>query len=414
MKSLLLALSLVIVMKAEQNPTSGSIAGTLKTRSGEPVAGIRVAAVAVSESPGPSNDPISLISITQSAPDGSYKLDNIPPGRYYITAGLLNALTYYPSGFDPTHATVINVNAGSVLSGYDFVPKSFPIPLKGRIAMSGLQGASLPRELLLSGAERRTIRISPDGSFELQQVIPGEYTISTVPEFFGTAGNIVLYQSESVNGTAGNAITIDSQDQKEQVVSIVASPLPVQPVKVRGRIVNIAAEAPALAGRRIQFSSSMPGINTIETRVAADNTFEFPKAMPGIYQVQIENLPALFQIPFVTVLNEDSILNIDLRNNPFLEYPASFAGVFGGPSSSNTISLRGVVTEPLKEFRPSIPVFYFRVDVRDEKTGLTAPWAVLCTSVCPDKLKTGDGVIVTGDAARDGTSRLSFRSIRGQ
>ena len=414
MKLLSFAFALAFVMSAGQDPANGSIAGTLRTRDGEPVAGVRVAAVAVSDSPAQSKEPATLVSISQSASDGSYKLENIPPGRYYITAGLLNALTYYPSGDDPSHAVVVNVTAKSVLSGYDFIPGAFPVPIRGRVVLTGVPGAAMPKELTLTGAEPRRVRIDADGSFQLERLLPGAYTLSTTPEFFGSAGNIVLYQFKFVNEITGNSVTIDSQVHQDLVVNLDASPLSVKQMKVDGKIINIAPEASPLVGRRILFSSSIPGLPTIETRINADNTFEYPKVLPGIYKVDIEGLPLLRSTQSITILDEGATVNIDVHNHPYLEYPGSMAPVFGGPSSATTISLRGVVTEPPQPINNAAQIYYFRMAVKDEATKQTLQWAVIWSIFSPDPLKIGDVIVVTGYVARDGTHRLYLLSINGR
>ena len=58
--------------------------------------------------------------ITQTDGKGSYRLDNVPPGRYYIVADVL-APTYYPGTSNLDTATIVTIRDGTTLTGLDFV-----------------------------------------------------------------------------------------------------------------------------------------------------------------------------------------------------------------------------------------------------------------------------------------------------
>jgi len=90
MIALLLALTLFVQGTALQNE-NGTITGVLKTSAGQPAVGVRGAAMA------------SLVT-TDAA--GRYRLENIPPGRYYITAGRVDFPTYFPGALDTSAGTI--------------------------------------------------------------------------------------------------------------------------------------------------------------------------------------------------------------------------------------------------------------------------------------------------------------------
>jgi hypothetical protein len=73
---------------------NGSISGTLREKTSELRAGVRVAAVAVSEIGAPQGTATVLVSITETDKEGRFRLENIPPGRYYIVSGIVEAPTY--------------------------------------------------------------------------------------------------------------------------------------------------------------------------------------------------------------------------------------------------------------------------------------------------------------------------------
>src|SRR5688572_3056886 len=65
-------------------PQTGSITGVVRLAGGEPASGIRVTAMRVN---GTDDALKAMVSLTQTDPTGRYVLEQVPPGRYYITAG---------------------------------------------------------------------------------------------------------------------------------------------------------------------------------------------------------------------------------------------------------------------------------------------------------------------------------------
>ncbi len=68
-----------------QNPgvSAGRVSGQIRLADGSAAFGVRVSAMAVGG--GLSS---TLVRITTSDASGRYTLEDVPPGRYYITAGL--------------------------------------------------------------------------------------------------------------------------------------------------------------------------------------------------------------------------------------------------------------------------------------------------------------------------------------
>ena len=60
------------------------------------------------------DDPSSMVSIAETDAAGRYRLTNIPAGKYFIVAGRLDQLTYFPGGVDRTKATPVSVEAAKV------------------------------------------------------------------------------------------------------------------------------------------------------------------------------------------------------------------------------------------------------------------------------------------------------------
>ena len=105
----MIALLLTAMMAVQGlQPGTGIVTGTLKSADGRPAIGVRVGAVDVNVSAS------SLFSVTETDSAGNYRLINIPAGRYYIVAGKLSDLRYYPRGADRSTAAEVNIEAARV------------------------------------------------------------------------------------------------------------------------------------------------------------------------------------------------------------------------------------------------------------------------------------------------------------
>ena len=94
-------------------PGAGIVTGAIQFEGGGAAAGVRVGAMAV-------DDTSSMISVAETDPAGKYRLSNIPAGKYFIGAGRLNSLSYFPAGTDPAKATVVTVEAAKITGAIDF------------------------------------------------------------------------------------------------------------------------------------------------------------------------------------------------------------------------------------------------------------------------------------------------------
>jgi len=90
-------------------PGTGIVTGTLQSENGGTAAGVRVGAMAI-------DDPASLASVTETDSAGRFRLINIPAGQYFIVAGRLDNLTYYPAGTDRDKATPVTIEPAKVLA----------------------------------------------------------------------------------------------------------------------------------------------------------------------------------------------------------------------------------------------------------------------------------------------------------
>lgn len=154
-----------------QTQQSGTVVGVLRTADGKPAAGVRVAAVPQSDSVEAAAAGPTLSSIAETDTDGRYKLENIPPGRYYVAAGRLDLPTYYPGTQSMVLGQVLTIRAGATTEGIDFTLQqtsagraettAFNVVLLGmplNVRVEG--GGKLP---LSAGGTLTSIHLMPEG-----------------------------------------------------------------------------------------------------------------------------------------------------------------------------------------------------------------------------------------------------------
>jgi hypothetical protein len=104
-------------------PGAGIVTGSIQFEGGGSAAGVRVAAMAM-------DDPSSIVSIAETDASGHYQLTNIPAGQYFVVAGRLNDLTYFPGGKDRSNATLVTVDAAKITNVAPFnVPSGSKRPV---------------------------------------------------------------------------------------------------------------------------------------------------------------------------------------------------------------------------------------------------------------------------------------------
>ncbi len=210
---ILLALSLV---------QAGTINGRLLQPDGNPAVGVRVAAV---EAP----DHVSLMSVAQTDGNGRYRLENVPPGRYYIQVGPISEPSYYPGTADPGKATVVQVAGSAPLNGFDFSFVKWSNILKttrtlGTSSTSQFSGtvraasgvSVLPNVVVVFTNTKSSARFmtstDKEGAFKFGEIPAAEYVL----EFFspadsGYSGNGYEPLRTSITVNRGEAVSQDIQ-----------------------------------------------------------------------------------------------------------------------------------------------------------------------------------------------------------
>jgi hypothetical protein len=168
---------------------AGSVAGRLLTREGQPADAVRVSVipapapntrVADGQNYYPTQRPVS---ITLTDRQGNYRLENIPPGRYFVVASIIGEATYFPGTTDADRATVVTVTAGSSAPGTDF---GLLMPLGGRVTgrVTPPPPNANAERVVLSGlrlTELQEVAVRADGTFDFGRVPKGAYLVSFFP-----------------------------------------------------------------------------------------------------------------------------------------------------------------------------------------------------------------------------------------
>jgi hypothetical protein len=190
--------SLILLLLMQQvsnvptaNGASGVVEGVVRA-GGKPAAGVRVGATVPPDS---TSDPFfaaALASIAETDAEGRYRLENIPPGRYYISAGRLDLPTYYPGTPSLREATIVSVASGATLSNVNI---SLDVVSAGRAAMSFL-GSSGPVGLTMSVSTQvedgGKVPVFAEGRFPVLRLTKAGTTIPTEMWFSASTVTVPL------------------------------------------------------------------------------------------------------------------------------------------------------------------------------------------------------------------------------
>jgi hypothetical protein len=196
MNGVLLALLFFTQGLAVPGAQTGTVSGRVFNMDGTPASRVRVAAQAVAETPAAAAEAPVLMSIVQTDAQGNYRLEGVMPGRFYITAGLVDLPSYYPGVISINEARVVTVAVGAAISGIDFkMGRAVALTVRGHVKLDA--GATLPQlaRVLMTGSapgNSRNLIVPSDGSFAFDGVPPGRYTIGVSPTYGTSPQQIVL------------------------------------------------------------------------------------------------------------------------------------------------------------------------------------------------------------------------------
>jgi hypothetical protein len=432
--STLLARTLLALlsMSPQQNPTNGSIAGAIQLPGGAAVAGVRVTAMAVTDSPAAPTESTVFASTALADLNGHYRLENLPPGRYYIVAWPMNGPMYYPGGNSLALASIVTLTPGRQLAAFDIggggafgggaalaPPGGLVVNANPAINRPATTGRVVAEAGTTLPAGQVTVTGRTGNSFSTTTVVGNTFslrlsegdnqiTLAGLPA--GTSLKSIRYGNTDVGL---GPVKITGVSQGELILTVgTGAPDAVATGRVSGKVVNMAQEWNP-TNRMAQLSAAATGGPTLETPIDPNGSFVFPSVPHGIYRASIAG--ATGTGAQVTVSGNVSGLGIDLLNNPFPEFPGGAYNPIFDPNKP--VTLRGVVTQAVATIRQPAPIHYFRMNARDA-SGSVTPYAVMITSrataaalTAQLKLSVGAQVTVSGAGSRDGTNRVSLDGV---
>ena len=191
MRELLLTALLLFPTSAQLQ--TGVVTGQLSSKDGSSVSGIRVSVMPVVEPGAPASTPSTLVSSAMTDNIGRFRIENVPPGRYYVTAGLVQQPTYYPGLASVAGATAISVSGGATVTGINFGMVVPPvITVQGRVVTPlGVARGNL--RVSSSGIPFPGVPVAPDGSFVMDRVRPGTYSLNVTGLLAGTQAQPITF-----------------------------------------------------------------------------------------------------------------------------------------------------------------------------------------------------------------------------
>ena len=329
----------------------GTVTGVLRLADGKPAAGVRIAAVSQTAALEETAAGPTLSSITETDAQGRYRLDNVPPGRYFIAAGRLDLMTYYPGTPNMVAGQTVLVTAGSTVTSIDFVLNASSAGRADPGAQAGTILLRLPLDVRVEGGGR--LPLLTEGKTVTIQFAPltGTTPPTSLPinsTHVDILAPIADYRVTVENLPAGynvKSIKADSTELPDRILTLTRTGLTsgtgtvwatsaaytlmmttratgtTTPIPTLSIVLDRAA-APRSTGVRV--AGSLPP-NTIRTlylgnwasTVFSGGTFEFRNVLPGRYVIATrDNMPG--SLATTIVVGTGDLNNVSVSNTAVL------------------------------------------------------------------------------------------------
>ena len=290
---------------------AAAITGRVVDADGEPVSRMQVVALRVFHRRGkPQEDSVAF---AQTDDLGEYRLHTLPPARYYLRAGgsegygafgwsmnfaapqtvkparLVNVPTYYPSATQLEQASPLELKASDEVRADIQLQRAAPLAIRGRVIGGGKQTQviALARE-----SEAKTAQVKPDGSFEIADVIPGEYVLMAMspPEGssdesdWGAVRRALQQVSVTNSDLEGVTITLEAAGRFSLAGKVVSRDPKIDLSKV---FIQAAQDDDTIElSARNYFGLRQPAF----ARAKGDGTFVLKNLSPGQYRVGVHEM----------------------------------------------------------------------------------------------------------------------------
>jgi hypothetical protein len=311
---------------------SGTVTGVLRNAAGTPAASVRVSALTSPDTNNELASSMALASLTETDASGRYRLENIPPGRYYIVAGNIDVPTFYPGVVRANDGVVIRITPGLLVPGIDFVLNnasvgraasgspgrpSWVIPIQARIEDGGqipiFAGGRFPT-LRLTQADGARVETGLTSSNITVTALGWRATIENLPD--GYVVKSFTFGSANLNTTGiqlGSLVpTLPTVVPVPQAISIVLERLHAQPlpgVRISGRIRGNP--------NRSIYISGIPGT------LYPDGTFEFLGVLAGRQAIMtLDNPDRGRPLGASLIVGDRDMANVELEETSILPFAA--------------------------------------------------------------------------------------------
>lgn len=285
---------------------AGVVTGQVFDEAGEPVVGATVSVLRRIYREG--EPAFEQREADRSDDRGHYRIFNLPPGKYIVGAvvgagGRRRARaepgdesyvpTYYPGVVNPDDALPLEVEPGQEVSSIDFtlLPQR-TVSVRGRVVSADpIKGNTQVMLLPASGrafsrGRTRQGRVQPDGSFEIEGVPPGAYTLAA------------MQHDENATAYARESLEVGSSDVEGITLALTPNG------SLSGRVV---AEGGVLPDARIIVTLRSPDrlARGGSARAQPDGTFHLRNVAAGGYQLVVSGAPADYYLKSVRRGNEE-------------------------------------------------------------------------------------------------------------
>jgi hypothetical protein len=294
-----------------------------------------------------------------------------------------------------------------LLKGQVIVEDGSAVPVE---AFSRPPGGPMMSVLHLGG---NSGSVQPDGSFALgwsNVTAPAQFALNALPP-----GYVLKSWTYAGRDYGTTPVLIDAKSSALLLLTLGFQPVSTLPrVVARLKVLNIPAEFKATT---LTLTSLNPAGPTVAAPLQPGGFFELPDTPIGAYRVGLRAAQGNAHLTSIVTIIRGTELEktIDFRSNPFPESEAKVRSPFIG---GRTTTITGVVTQKLTpisvrdpRYSPTLPPdrsAYFRMDVKDERTGAVSPWAVYVEEDWQvPRIIVGEALTVPGATAADGTNRFS-------
>ncbi len=280
----------------------GVIVGRIVDEFGEPVSDTMVGAQRLQYTGGVRR-PVPAGSPSSSNDIGEFRLYGLQPGSYYVSVSprsLSNPFdvptdrvgygqTWYPAAADFGSAQRITVRAGETVSGVVIaLSPSRTARITGSVM--GTDGAPQRSGMVILSSQSSPVfagtngMIRPDGTFTMNNVAPGDYTLRAAVSGPGAPGQPPAFSlaDVSVNGADVSGVVLQ----------------PMMPTTLSGRLVGDAETLSKIDPSRVRFMATSVGLQMLPAPpqppqpLSPELTFSM-QAMPGQMSIRPAALPGL-------------------------------------------------------------------------------------------------------------------------